>query len=77
MDKILAAILQIVQMEENLNRDKDIVKEMNEFLQWNDGKVKEHCAIVGGLEGNIGHLRSSTFKKFQLTKENILSKSQR
>ena len=53
MDKILAAILQIVQMEENLNRDKDIVKEMNEFLQWNDGKVKEHCAIVGGLEGNI------------------------
>ena len=51
MDKILAAILQIVQMEENLNRDKDIVKEMNEFLQWNDGKVKEHCAIVGGLEG--------------------------
>ena len=52
MDKILAAILQIVQMEENLNRDKDIVKEMNEFLQWNDGKVKEHCAIVGGLEGN-------------------------
>lgn len=65
MDKILAAILQIVQMEENLNRDKDIVKEMNEFLNWNDGKIKEHCAIVGGLEGNLwplqvmcGHPRS-------------------
>ena len=59
MDKILAAILQIVQMEENLNRDKDIVKEMNEFLQWNDGKVKEHCAIVGGLEGNFWPLELS------------------
>ena len=50
MDKILAAILQIVQMEENLNRDKDIVKEMNEFLQWNDGKVKEHGSAARAVQ---------------------------
>ena len=37
-------------MEEQLGTQKDIVKEMNEFLVVQNNEIAKHCGIVGGLE---------------------------
>ena len=53
MDKVLVAIIQILKMEENLDNQKQIVKEMNEFLQIQNAEIEKHCGIVGQLESKL------------------------
>ena len=50
MDKVLVAIIQILKMEESLDNQKQIIKEMNEFLTIQNAEIEKHCGIVGQLE---------------------------
>merc|ERR1712131_413953 len=50
MDKMLVAIMTILDMEGQVNTNKAIVKEINEFLAELQGQIADKCLLVGGLE---------------------------
>ena len=50
MDKILVGIMQMMEMEKYVNKEKAIVKEMNEGLVGMNGQIQHHCGIVADLE---------------------------
>ena len=50
MDKMLVAIMTILDMEGQVNTNKAIVKEINEFLAELKEQIAEKCLVVGGLE---------------------------
>ena len=50
MDKMLVAIMTILDMEGQVNTNKAIVKEINEFLAELREQISEKCIVVGGLE---------------------------
>ena len=50
MDKMLVAIMTILDMEGQVNTNKAIVKEINEFLAELQEQIAEKCLVVGGLE---------------------------
>ena len=56
MDKMLVAIMTILDMEGQVNTNKAIVKEINEFLAELREEISEKCLVVGGLESKW-HIR--------------------
>ena len=50
LDKVLCSILQIINMEDYISKEKDILKEMNEFLNTNNQRVEKMCGVNGKLE---------------------------
>ena len=61
MDKMLVAIMTILDMEGQVNTNKAIVKEINEFLAELQEQIAEKCLVVGGLESKW-HLFETTLK---------------
>ena len=53
MDKMLVAIMTILDMEGQVNTNKAIVKEINEFLAELQEQIAEKCLVVGGLESKL------------------------
>ena len=47
---MLVAIMTILDMEGQVNTNKAIVKEINEFLAELQGQIADKCLLVGGLE---------------------------
>ena len=47
---MLVAIMTILDMEGQVNTNKAIVKEINEFLAELREQISEKCIVVGGLE---------------------------
>ena len=73
MDKMLVAIMTILDMEGQVNTNKAIVKEINEFLAELQEQIAEKCLVVGGLESKW-HLFETTLKSIQRKIVNINKK---
>ena len=61
MDKILVGIMQMMETEKYVNKEKAIVKEMNEGLVGMNGQIQHDCGIVADLESKL-QINISCFK---------------